>query len=87
LVATDWVSLYHKAPADLVAAGYSVSGVFDLLPLVGIAPNQDLKLTAETARQLSPALWPIPPGRIFDAVVGGAESSEFLRQSKLLTQA
>ncbi len=87
LVATDWASLYPKAPADLVPAGYSVSGVFDLVPLVGIAPNQDLKLTTETAKQLSPALWPIAPGRVFDAVVGGAESSEFLRQSKLITQA
>ena len=87
LVATDWASLYPKAPADLVPAGYSVSGVFDLLPLVGITPNEDLKLTVETAKQLSPALWPIPSGRIFDAVVGGAESSEFLRQSKLITQA
>ncbi len=87
LVATDWASLYPKAPADLVPAGYAVSGVFDLAPLVGITPNQDLKLTPETARQLSPALWPVPAGRIFDAVVGGAESSEFLRQSKLITEA
>jgi arylformamidase len=87
LVATDWAALYPKAPADLVPAGYSISGVFDLGPLVSITPNQDLRLTAETARQLSPALWPIAPGRTFDAVVGGLESSEFLRQSRLITQA
>jgi len=85
LVATDWAALYPKAPADLVPAGYSISGVFDLGPLVSITPNQDLRLTAETARQLSPALWPIAPGRTFDAVVGGLESSEFLRQSRLIT--
>ena len=87
LVATDWAALYPKAPADLVPAGYSISGVFDLGPLVSITPNQDLRLTAETARQLSPALWPIAPGRTFDAVVGGLESSEFLRQSRLITEA
>ena len=87
MVATDWASLYPKAPADLVPAGYSISGVFDLSPLVSITPNQDLRLTAETARQLSPALWPIAPGRTFDAVVGGLESNEFLRQSRLITQA
>jgi arylformamidase len=87
LLATDWASLYPKAPADLVPAGYSISGVFDLVPLVGITPNQDLRLTAETARQLSPALWPVAPGRTFDAVVGGLESSEFLRQSQLITKA
>jgi arylformamidase len=87
MVATDWVSLYPKAPADLVPAGYAVSGLFDLSPLVGITPNQDFHLTPETARQLSPALWPLAPGRVFDAVVGGLESSEFLRQSKLIAQA
>ena len=87
MVATDWVSLYPKAPTDLVPAGYSISGVFDLSPLVSITPNQDLRLTAETARQLSPALWPIAPRRTFDAVVGGLESNEFLRQSRLITQA
>jgi arylformamidase len=87
LLATDWASLYPKAPADLVPAGYSISGVFDLVPLVGITPNQDLRLTTETARQLSPALWPVAPGRTFDAVVGGLESSEFLRQSQLITKA
>ena len=87
MAATDWTTLYPKAPADLVPAGYSISGVFDLSPLVGITPNQDLRLTAETARQLSPAFWPVAPGRTFDAVVGGLESSEFLRQSQLITQA
>ena len=30
MVATDWQSIYPKAPADLVPAGYSISGVFDL---------------------------------------------------------
>jgi arylformamidase len=87
MAATDWATLYPKAPADLVPAGYSISGVFDLSPLVGITPNQDLRLTAETARQLSPAFWPVAPGRTFDAVVGGLESSEFMRQSRLITQA
>jgi arylformamidase len=87
MVATDWVSLYPRAPADLVPAGYAVSGLFDLSPLVGITPNQDFRLTPESARALSPALWPLAPGRVFDAVVGGLESSEFLRQSKLIAQA
>ena len=87
MVATDWVSLYPKAPADLVPAGYAVSGLFDLSPLVGITPNQDFRLTPESARALSPASWPLAPGRVFDAVVGGLESSEFLRQSKLIAQA
>jgi arylformamidase len=87
MVATDWPSLYPRAPADLVTAGYAISGVFDLTPLVGISVNQDLKLDAAEARRLSPAFWPLATGRVFDAVVGGLESSEFLRQSKLIVEA
>ena len=87
MVATDWASLYPKAPADLVPAGYSISGVFDLTPLVGISVNQDLRLDAAKARDVSPVFWPVQSGRIFDAVVGGLESSEFKRQSRIIAQA
>jgi len=86
MVATDWASLYPKAPPDLVPAAYAISGVFDLAPLVQISVNQDLRLDAEQARRLSPALWPSPQGRTFDAVVGGLESSEFKRQSELIVK-
>jgi len=87
MAATDWASLYPKAPADLVPAAYAISGVFDLAPLVQISVNQDLRLDAEGARNLSPASWPVPRGRTFDAVVGGLESSEFKRQSQFIVKA
>jgi arylformamidase len=87
LVATDWASLYPKAPADLVPAGYSISGVFDLTVLVGVSVNQDLKLDAESARKVSPLFWPVKPGRAFDAVAGDLESNEFKRQSETLAKA
>ena len=63
MVATDWHALYPKAPADLVPAGYAISGVFDLTPLLGLPINQDLRLDAEGARRVSPLLWPVPSGR------------------------
>jgi arylformamidase len=87
MVATDWASLYPKAPADLVPAGYAISGVFDLSPLLGISVNQDLKLDATEARKVSPLFWPCASERNFDAVVGGLESGEFLRQSQIIAQA
>lgn len=87
MVATDWASLYPKAPSDLVPAAWAVSGVFDLSPLLQISVNQDLRLDAEEARRLSPASWSVPQGRVFDAVVGGAESSEFKRQGQLIVKA
>ena len=34
MVATDWKALAPDAPADLVPAGYAISGVFDLDPLL-----------------------------------------------------
>src|SRR3954468_14242044 len=82
MVATDWRKLDPKAPADLVPAAYSLSGVFDLKPLVHTQMNADLKLNEPAAAAVSPLWWPVPRGRVFDAVVGGDESSEFLRQSK-----
>jgi arylformamidase len=87
MVATDWHTLYPNAPADLVPAAYSISGLFDLTPLVGIAMNQDLRLDEASARETSPLFWPAPKGRAFDAVVGGLESGEFLRQSRVVAEA
>ena len=63
MVGTDWPSLYPKAPAGLVPAGYAISGLYDLTPLLGVSANQDLRLTAEDARAVSPAFWPLPRGR------------------------
>ena len=74
MVATDWHALYPKAPADLVPAGYAISGVFDLTPLVGFGVNQDLRLDADDARRVSPLFWPVPPGRVLDAAVGDLET-------------
>jgi arylformamidase len=87
MVATDWPSLYPKAPADLVPVGYAVSGLFDLAPLLKTSVNQDLKLDAETARAVSPQFWPLPPGRVLETAVGALESSEFRRQSRAVAEA
>jgi arylformamidase len=84
MVATDWQALYPKAPRDLVPAAYSISGLFDLTPLVGLAMAQDLRLDEAEARRVSPLFWPAPKERPFDAVVGALESSEFLRQSRVV---
>jgi arylformamidase len=84
MLATDWAALDPEAPATLVPAGLSISGVFDLLPLVNVSVNQDLRLDIEEAHRVSPALWRAPAGLVLDALVGGDESAEFLRQSRLI---
>lgn len=86
MVATDFAALSAEAPADLVPAGYAISGVFELAPLVHTSLNADLRLDAETAEHLSPVFWPVAPGRQLDAVVGGAESPEFQRQSRMIVE-
>ncbi|HET9717170.1 MAG TPA: alpha/beta hydrolase [Pseudolabrys sp.] len=87
MVATDWKTIAPDVPADLVPAAYAISGVFDLLPLLHVSQNQDLRLDESDARRLSPLYWPVPAGRALDAIVGSLESSEFLRQSKEIAEA
>ena len=87
MVGTDWPALYPKARSGLVPAGYAISGVYDLTPLLGVSQNQDLRLTAEDARKVSPVFWSPPAGRTLDAVAGGMESSEFKRQSRSIADA
>jgi arylformamidase len=82
MLATDW-SKVGGVPTDLVRAGLPISGVFDLPPLVGTSINDLVGLDVATARAASPLLWPTPPKeRALVAAVGGAESGEFLRQSR-----
>ena len=87
MVATDWQQLWPKVPSDLVPAGYAISGVFDVTPLVNTSMNQDFRLDAAEARRISPILWPVPAGRTLDATVGDLESSEFKRQSRSMADA
>ena len=84
MVATDWRKLEPDAPADLAPVGYAISGLFDLAPLLHLATNADFKLDAAEARRISPLFWPVQRGHVLDAVVGGDELSEFLRQSKII---
>jgi arylformamidase len=87
MLATDWKTLAPDVPADLVPAAYAISGIFDLTPLLQVSQNNDLRLDEAQARAVSPLFWSVPAGRSFDAVVGGAESSEFIRQSRTIAQA
>ncbi|MBF9194714.1 alpha/beta hydrolase [Microvirga terrestris] len=70
-----------------VRAAMPISGLFDLPPLVGTSINKALGLTTDEARRLSPLEWTAPNSGSLVAVVGGAESSEFLRQSRSIVDA
>jgi len=85
MAATDW-QLYG-ARADLVQACLSISGLFDLRPLMVTAYNDDLRLTPETAMAASPLFWPVPNRVPFESWVGAEESFEFRRQARSLAAA
>jgi arylformamidase len=83
-------ALFAAAPGRIamdtsrIAGGVPVSGVFDFRAIPLFSSNADLKLDADSARALdlhdrSPAL-----EAPLVVAVGGAESGEFLRQSRLL---
>ena len=71
------------------SAAVAISGIFDLRPLISTSLNTALDLDEREAAALSPVFWPVPDGStpggtILDCVVGGDESSEFLRQSRMM---
>ncbi len=82
MAATDWAGIDNKIPGDLLRRGLGVSGVFDLVPLIGTSINETLHLDRAGAERASPAFWPVPSGVELDLFVGEAESAEFIRQSR-----
>ena len=61
--------------------------LFDLTPLLQTSMNGDLRLDEAQARAVSPVFWPAPAGRVLDSLVGGIESSEFIRQAEIIADA
>lgn len=84
LLATDWPAFAADLPPAIVRSALALSGLFDLEPLVHTSVNTALGLSPDEAARLSPALWPAPRGLTLDAVVGGDESAEYHRQSRLI---
>ena len=82
MLGCEWKKVAPDLPVRLVRNALSVSGVFDLTPLVRTPFLQGvLGLTDRAARALSPAFWPAPEQGELCALVGGAESAEFIRQN------
>jgi len=82
LLASEW-GRTAGVPTDVVCRACAISGVFELEPLVPTSLNHALRLTPQVAHAASPRFGPAPSkGCTFVAAVGGAESAEFLRQSR-----
>jgi arylformamidase len=85
MIARDWRP--DGFPAPPVHGGVTLSGVHDLRPLPRFSYNVDLKLDDASATRLSPALSPPASGAPLVIAVGGDETGEFLRQSRLMWDA
>jgi arylformamidase len=86
LLATDWPAFDVSLPAGFVTAAYTISGLFDLGPLVETSIDTALRLDQAAARAASPLFWSAPARGSLDAVVGGNESAEYFRQSRSIVE-
>jgi arylformamidase len=87
LTATRWPELGADLPADLIASGLAVSGLYELEPLRHTSLNEALAMDADSAGRNSPAGLE-PAGKApLTAAVGGLESDEFHRQARTLAEA
>lgn len=73
--------------SNVAEQAVSISGLYDLCPLVHTRMNDILRLTPGMAQAESPALQMPRPGTHLTAWVGGHERPEFLRQSALMREA
>jgi arylformamidase len=87
MAACEWDKLDATLPKQLLRNALSISGLYDLAPIMA-SPylQQDLKLTATQVVRCSPAYFAKPRAALY-AVCGGDESDEFLRQNRLIEQA
>ena len=87
LLSCRWQEIARDLPTRLVTSALSISGLFDLAPLLHTPHLQaDLRLTPAAVTRLSPARFAPPEGKLY-AVVGADESEEFLRQNQLIRSA
>ena len=83
-LATDWKNVDADLPEHLVPAAYGISGLYNLKPLTETSINKALGLSMEAAELESPLFWSATSRLTMDAVVGGAESDEYHKQSRRL---
>jgi arylformamidase len=80
MMSTDWTA---RGSADIaLSGGVPISGIFDLLPLIGTSINDDVRLDQEAALRNSPMSFVPENGAPIIAAVGADETDEFVRQSR-----
>jgi arylformamidase len=84
MLSCRWKDVGEDLPPKLVPGALSISGLYDLEPIRNTPfLQQDLQLTPQAVKRLSPAFFPRPRGTLY-TVAGLDESDEFLRQNQLI---
>jgi arylformamidase len=86
LMSTDWSAFDAALPADLVKAGFGISGLYDLDPIRLSYLNEVLGLTPEAAQRNSPVHHPPARSGPLLLAVGALEGPEYQRQSHHLAE-
>ena len=86
-MAADWAEFGADLPKDLVKGGVSVSGVFDLEPLLNTTINIKVGMDGETARRNSPLFMEPASGAPLALYWGGDETDAFRLQSEAMAAA
>lgn len=99
IIPSSWVLTGHSAGGHLAVSAAAalptsvvplsglipISGLFDLFPLLGTSVNHALKMDENIAKSLSPLEQPTVKSPLI-AIVGSAETKEFLRQSSAIAE-
>ena len=85
-MATDWGNFADGLPRDLVKGGVSISGVFDLAPLVETTINDKVGMNLETARRNSPLFMAPATQAPLALYWGGDETAAFRWQSETMAE-
>ena len=85
-VCTDWPATDKKLPQYMIKTAIPFSGLYQLTPLLQTSISDALHLTDKEVSRLSPASLQ-PEAQIpLLAIVGGAETGEFFRQTDILIE-
>lgn len=82
LLAADFSQLQPRLPAGPFRSGISISGLYDLAPLIPTSINTALGLDIDRARKLSPIYMKAASDTPLLACAGTLESEEFHRQAR-----
>ena len=85
MLACLWPTYARDLPRKVVQAALSISGVYDLRDIVKVATvNSDVRLTAKSAFEVSPALLPPATDAPLYTAVGEKENEGFHIQNRLI---